>query len=256
MHAAMQLRRVIALGASNLTRGFQTVVVTSRDEWGRDVEILAALGHGRSYGSESRVLARTLPGILQSGLWRQLEDLPPVATRVLLTDVGNDILYGYSPAQILVWVREAVDRLERYSHDIVITGLPRVGAKDISSAKFFLFRSVLFPRCRLTFEEVAESARVVNDGLAALARERGARFVPLRSEWYGVDPIHIRPSRWQRAWREILCGEPIPDRDRMSFVEGWRLYAMRPEHQRVFGVEFGRPQRGVVLRAGARVWLF
>jgi hypothetical protein len=252
----MRPRRVVALGASNLTRGFQTVVATSREAWGPDVEVIAALGHGRSYGSESRVLARTLPGILQSGLWRQLEELSRVPTRVLLTDVGNDILYGFSPSQILTWVEEAANRLERYSNDIVITGLPHVGLYDISSTKFFFFRSLLYPRCRLTFAEVAESAGVVNEGLAALARARGARFVPLRAEWYGVDPIHIRPSRWQPAWREILCGEPRPGRDRMSFVEGWRLYAMRPEHQRIFGVECGRPQRGVTLTAGGRVWLY
>jgi hypothetical protein len=42
----------------------------------------------------------------------------------------------------------------------------------------------------------------------------------------------------------------------MSFVEGWRLYAMRPEHQRIFGLEWGTPQRGVALSAGARIWLY
>jgi hypothetical protein len=249
-------KRIVALGASNLTRGFQTIVATSRQEWGRDIEVIAALGHGRSYGSESRVLARTLPGILQSGLWRQLAQLPAVSTRVLLTDVGNDILYGFSPAQILEWVEEALNRLERYSNDIVVTGLPRVGLTDISAPKFLFFRSLLFPRCRLTFSEVAESARIVNEGLMTLAHARGARFVPLRAEWYGVDPIHIRPSRWQPAWREILCGEPRPGRDRMPFMEGWRLYAMRPEHQRIFGVEWGAAQHGVALRAGGRVWLY
>ena len=252
----MKPQRVVALGASNLTRGFHTVVATSREEWGHGVEVLAALGHGRSYGSESRVLARTLPGILQSGLWRTLDQLPPASTRVLLTDVGNDIVYGFSPSQILAWVEEATDRLERYSSDIVITGLPRVGLGDLSQAKFLVFRSFLFPRCRLTFAEIAEAARAVNEGLAAIARARGARFVILRSEWYGVDPIHIRPSRWRPAWREILCGEDRPATNRMPLLEGVRLYAMRPEHQRIFGLEFGAEQRGVALKAGARVWLF
>jgi hypothetical protein len=177
-------------------------------------------------------------------------------TRALLTDVGNDILYGYSPDQILVWVEEAIDRLERWSTDIVIAGLPRVGLRDISPAKFMFFRSILFPRCRLTFPEVAEAAAVVNDGLAAIARARGARFVPLKRDWYGIDPIHIRPSSWQPAWREILCGEPLPGRDRLPFVESCSLYFLRPERQRIFGVECGVPQQGVRLSRGGRVWLF
>jgi hypothetical protein len=249
-------RRVVALGASNLTRGFQTVVSTSRAEWGRDIEILAALGHGRSYGSESRVLGRTLPGILQSGLWRQLAAMPAAPTRVLLTDVGNDILYGFSAPQILAWVEEALDRLAPVSSDIVMTGLPRVGVGDISPAKFMFFRSILFPRCRLTFPEVAESARTIGEGLHAIARARGARFVELKPDWYGVDPIHIRPAQWQSAWREILCGEAPAARERLPWREGWRLYVMRPERQRLFGMEVGRPQPGVRLIAGGRLWLF
>ena len=252
----MEPRRVVALGASNLTRGFHTVVAASRQLWGRDVEVIAALGHGRSYGSESRVLARTIPGILQSGLWPQLAELPDVPTRVLLTDVGNDILYGFPAPQILAWVEETVDRLERFSNDVVVTGLPLVALQNISAAKFLFFRSLLFPRCRLSFAEVAESANTLNEGLAALARARGARFVPLRAEWYGTDPIHIRPSRWQRAWLEILCGEARPGIDRMPFLEGWRLYAMRPERQQIFGFESGAPQRGVALKAGGRIWLY
>ena len=68
-----EVGRVVALGASNLTRGFQTIVSTARSMWGPDVEVLAALGHGRSYGAPSRIVFRTLPSILKSGLWDELE---------------------------------------------------------------------------------------------------------------------------------------------------------------------------------------
>lgn len=249
-------RRIVALGASNLTRGFHTVVATARARWGRDIDVLAALGHGRSYGSDSRIIIRTLPGILQSGLWQQLNAMPPVSTRSLLTDVGNDILYGFTPPQILTWVEEAIDRLSRFSDDIVITGLPRIGAGDLSNARFLFFRSILFPRCRLTFGEVSEAARQINEGLTSLAASRGARFVELRPEWYGVDPIHIRPSLWRPAWQEILCGDATPPGFDASWLEAWRLYAMRPEHQRLCGVAWGRPQGGTRLKAGGRVWLY
>src|SRR5207245_935521 len=83
--------------------GFQTVIATARAAWGPDVEMLAALGHGRSYGAQSRLIVRTLPGILQSGLWRKLETLPVAPTRGLITDVGNDILYGFSAQQNPDW---------------------------------------------------------------------------------------------------------------------------------------------------------
>ena len=107
------ITRVVALGASNLTRGFETVVSSARTAWGREVEVLGALGHGRSYGVESRLIVRTLPGILQSGLWDTLASLPPAATRGLVTDIGNDILYEFPAPTILEWVEEAVDRLHK-----------------------------------------------------------------------------------------------------------------------------------------------
>jgi hypothetical protein len=73
---AEAIGRVVALGASNLTRGFRAVVSTARDTWGPQVEVMAALGHGRSYGAHSRLAFRRLPGILESGLWSELESRP------------------------------------------------------------------------------------------------------------------------------------------------------------------------------------
>lgn len=161
-----RIGRVVALGASNLTRGFQTVVATARTAWGTDVDVLAALGHGRSYGADSAFLVRRLPGILDSGLWRRPETAP---------------------------------------------------------------------------------------SLSRLAQERGARFLELRPSWYGVDPIHIRPSLWRLAWQEILgvtCPTP------RSRLEAMRLYAMRPERQWLCGVEQRTDQRGRQLTRGGRVWLY
>ena len=109
------IRRVVAVGASNLTRGFHAVVATARGMWGPDVEVVGALGHGRLYGGPSRYLGRRLPGILESGLWQALDERPPAATRALLTDVGNDIMWDCPPSGILEWVDLCVARLQRHT---------------------------------------------------------------------------------------------------------------------------------------------
>jgi hypothetical protein len=247
---------VVTIGASNLTRGFHTVVATSRAVWGEQVQVLAALGHGRAYGAQSRFIVRTLPGILESGLWRHLEARPPGPTRALVTDVGNDILYGFPAEQVLAWIEEAVDRLGRVTTDITVTDLPLASIRRLSSAKFLAFRSIIAPSCRLSFAQIVETAERVNAGLADLASARGLRFSRLNPEWYGIDPIHIRPSLWRTAWQEILgvgSGDTI---DRGSRWEGWRLYLKRPERQWVCGFEQLTPQSGGALPAGARVSLF
>lgn len=248
--------RIVALGASNLTRGLQSVVAVGRERYGRDVEIVAALGHGRSYGADSQFLARSLPGILQSGIWRALDTLPPADTLAIVSDVGNDILYQHSPAQILDWVHATVDRLERHTKDIVIAGLPNGGIAKLSPAKFTLFRSILFPPCRLSLAEVTEAAAVVEAGLIALAKSRGCRFVPMRSEWYSFDPIHIRPSLWQPVWRHLLTGDSVSAHQPLSRFEWIQVYRLRPERRRMFGVEQVTPQHGRRLPLGGRVWLY
>ena len=248
--------RVVALGASNLTRGFQTVVSAARAAWGPRVEVLAALGHGRSYGARSRLVFRALPGILDSGLWPELERRAHVPTRAMVTDVGNDILYGFSAEQTLAWVAEAIRRLGRVTEDIVVTGLPLASIRRLSSVKFVAFRSILVPSCRLSLGQVRERAERVNEGLAELSSAHGARFIHLDPAWYGLDPIHVRPSRWRQAWEQILGAQAHASETGVSTSDGLRLYRLRPERRWMFGVEQVTPQSGVALPSGGRVWLY
>jgi hypothetical protein len=252
----VDVTRVVALGASNLTRGFQTIVSTARAMWGPDVEVVAALGHGRSYGAHSRFVIRTLPGILESGLWRRLESLSAAPTRALVTDVGNDILYGFSAEQTLAWTAEAVERLQKFTNDIVLTNLPLASIRRLSETKFRVCRSIIVPSCRLSLRQIVHTAEQVNEGLAALAAARRIQFFRLKPEWYGVDPIHIRPALWRPAWQEILGGPPATTRNGGGRLEGLTLYFTRPERQWLFGREQVTPQSGMKLAAGARVWLY
>jgi len=256
-------RRVVALGASNLTRGFRTVVGAAREVWGPDVEVIAALGHGRSYGGESRFLGRTLPGILDCGLWRELGRRPPAPTRALLTDVGNDVAYGHGAERTLAWVEECLDRLAAHTRDVTVTDLPLEGLRRLSPLKYLAFRTVLVPSCRLPLARVLEDAARVSDGLVALAARRSLRLVRLRPEWYGFDPIHVRRRRWRAAWREILLGDDARpgdaaprERKAAALVEALRLYAAPPERRRLLGRPRFTPQTGRALPAGGQIWLY
>lgn len=249
--------RIVALGASNLVRGLPMLVAAARAAWGPRVEVLAALGHGRSYGQRSTFLARTLPGILDCGIWRELERLPAAPTRALITDVGNDILYGHPAEQVLAWVAEAADRLLRLTRDVVLTDLPLASIGRLTNAKFLAFRALLFPGCRVTLAHARERAALIAAGLPGIAAARGLRLQHLRPEWYGFDPIHIRASRWREAWLEIL-GE---DGARVAGAgptrrEWWQVYFMRPERRWLLGREQCTPQRGTALQAGGAVRLY
>ena len=97
----MPSRRVILLGASNLVLSFPTIVATARATWGEPIEFMAAMGHGRSYGKDTSVFGRKISGIFPCALWQDLQNRPPMPTTALVTDIGNDLLYGVTPDQLL-----------------------------------------------------------------------------------------------------------------------------------------------------------
>ena len=252
--------RLVALGASNLTRGLAAVVAAAREAWGPDLEVLAALGHGRSYGAESRVLVRTLPSILDCGLWAELDRRPRVATRALVTDIGNDIPHGRPAGRILAWVEECIERLHAAGADgIVMTDLPMAGLRRLPPFVYRLFRSLYFPGSRLPLPRAAAEAEAVSAGLAMVARRKGVTLVQARPEWYGFDPIHIRRRTQPAAWSEIL-GRPAAATGRLRVrlaeaVECYRLQ-LRPERQSWLGMLQVTPQKGRRLRRGGRIDLY
>jgi hypothetical protein len=254
---ATETPRLVVLGASNLTLGLAALLATARGTFGPEVEVLAALGYGRSYGAPSTIAIRTLPGILESGLWRELETRPRANTRALITDVGNDIAYGFPPGQILSWVKEAARRLLTHTEDVVLTDLPAASIRRLSPGAFLFFRTLFFPPCRLSRDEAFERVDQVNEGLAEIATSMGLRFVRLHNDWYRLDPIHMRPGVWPKAWREILS----PDRATngaagFSALELARIHALPPERRRLLGLEQVTPQSGRKLRRGGRLWIY
>jgi hypothetical protein len=247
--------RVVALGASNLAFGLGALVALSRAAWGREVQVVAALGLGRSYGAPSRVLGRTLPGILQSGLWRSLETLPPAPTRALVVDVGNDIMYAEPAGRIICWVGEALDRLRRWTRDITLTGLPLACVRRVSLGRYLLLRTIFFPGCRISRRQAIEAAAEVDAGLAGLAAARGVRWVRPDPSWYGNDPIHIRPAARAAAWQEILA-LPAVRPARCGWGEELALLCAPPERRWILAVERFTPQAGRVLAGGGAVRLY
>ncbi|PTN11426.1 hypothetical protein C8R11_11096 [Nitrosomonas aestuarii] len=174
---------------------------------GSPSEVLVAAGHGRSYGQNSQVLVRELPGIVRSGLWRQFYSeesqrlLQP--NYAFLTDIGNDILYGFSSAQILHWVAWCIHRLHGRSARIVMTNLPMASIASLSERRFKLLRNLFYPSCRLSRNEVVDRAWAVHQGLNELTKRYPLTVHEPDPQWMSMDSIHV--SFWKRyAYYEQL----------------------------------------------------
>jgi hypothetical protein len=197
-------RRVILLGASNVTRGLAKVIDASRLQLGGPLDVLAAIGHGRSYGRPSRVLGRRLTGILDCGLWDELARREPLPSVGLITDVGNDILLGVPLPTIQNWLELTFQRMRQACESLIVTELPLETIRQLSPRRFVVFRSLLFPKSRLQYGEAIELAHAVNQQLIELATRCQAALVRPKAEWYAIDPIHVRQRSAFVAWMSIL----------------------------------------------------
>ena len=246
------MRRLVLLGASNVRRGLPVVVQTARAGGGTAFEIFGAFGHGRSYGKRSCIPFRCLPGILECGIWEALGRADRAESAAVITDVGNDLLYGEAPQTILGWVAECVRRLP--AARTTITGLPLKGLEALGPGRYLLLRSIFFPSSRQTHRRVISAAEEVDAGLRALAAAAGARFVEPEPAWYGADPIHVRRTAFGTAWVRIL-GSPIASPP-IARPEAIRLLFAAPERRWIFGIERRRAQPALVRRDGTRVFLY
>jgi len=249
-------RRVVILGASNVIRNISTVVATAERFRGPPLDFLAAVGHGRSYGLTSHVLGRSLPAINSCGLWNALADRPRLPTVSLVTDVGNDLLYGASVETIVAWVDQCLTKLARISDRLIVTELPLENIARLNSAKFFLFRSILFPTSRLTLAAARELALALNGRLADRASAFGATLIKPDMGWYGHDPIHILRRHEARAWQQILLpwqADATPRANPPWPASAIPLWKCRPHARKFLGIEQRRAQPALQLASGTRV---
>ena len=197
--------RVVLLGASNLSLGLAEAIGAARSILGGPMDVLVAGGFGRSYGLETNVLGRRLTSIAESGLWAALSRGPARPTHALLCDEGNDILYGAPPALVAEWVRGALQRLDRAGARTVVALLPMASLARLGRLRYYVARSLLYPRCRFSHGTALGRARELDGHLRALAADFALAAVEPRAEWFGIDPIHLRPGARPTAWSAMFA---------------------------------------------------
>jgi hypothetical protein len=251
--------RAILLGASNLRAALPTVVEGIRRKGAGPAEVLAACGRGRSYGTWSQFLyVRRLPGIVGCDLWKGLEEAPPPRrTLALVTDIGNDLVYGARVEEIAAWVGTCLEWLTRLQAEIVLTLLPLSRLQRLSSWEVRLATSILFPGRSVPWPGLLEQARDLDEHLRRLGREAGAQLVEPAAGWYGIDPIHFRRSVRGVVWSRVLSLWPS-EADATARSSAGRIWVplFGAAEMRLFGRHLRTPQPAVHLADGTTLSLY
>ena len=259
---------VVALGASNLSRGLSRLVTICRRCTAKPIDLFAGAGHGRSYGANSRIWNRRLPSILGSGLWRSLDrnsgsdDLNSTTRLAVITDIGNDLLYGFSVEQITAWIEEVVLRLQQRGFHIVITQLPIESIQAVGTLRFHILKSILVPGCQQSLEAIKDQSHQINNKIVSLSKGHHVTILRQPGSWYGLDAIHVKRSCLNELWQRVVDCWPGISREQyaMPGFDGWqewsRLGAASAEVRSLSGLMLFTPQPALRLADTTRIYLY
>ena len=147
---------------------------------------------------------RKISGIFPCALWQDLQSRAKLPTTALITDIGNDILYGVTPDRLLNWVEQCLDRLAEAGAATVVTQMPVGSIERLGERRFQFFRRLLFPRSTLTLADAKRVVREINERLIALGETRKISVIPVSASWYGFDPIHLKRRMHREAWSDFV----------------------------------------------------
>ena len=204
---------VILLGASNLTIGWRHLLRALQATVPGPIDLQVSLGMGRSYVDRSSFWLRGLPGIVDCGLWDNLPLQNPRPPLVLVTDIGNDIVYGHSVRNILDAVAECIQRIrnKRPDSQIVITGLPIASLESVRTMQFLVARTSLFPGCFLSLPKILKRAHCIDAHVRQMAEQLQIPHVVPEAGWYGKDPIHVLRHLRETVFRKFFSHWTIDD---------------------------------------------
>ena len=193
---------LMLLGASNLARGcFALERHLKRCLHPRRVEVMIAAGPGRGYHAPGGLLHVVYPPIRSSPIFEAAIEMSQSGARVaaLVTDIGNDIMYGVPEEVLIETLQQIFTRLQSLRAEIFYTTIPQIFETGVHPALFHVLRTVLFPRSRVSYDQTQRGVGRVNRFLKEAAKDH-LRLVPDMDRFTGLDEIHYSVFRASHAW--------------------------------------------------------
>lgn len=229
---------VVLLGASNVSISIRPILNLLQCGIPGKIDVWAAFGFGRSYGIESQFLANRYTGITKCGLWEPLLETNANRCVALITDVGNDLIYGVDVDTIMSWVDWCMTNFAKLDAEVVISLPPVERVQRLSPWQFAIAQRILYPggRGRLKYADVMAQVEFLTSAVCKLAERHGAQVVTPDLDWYGVDPIHIRRGRRSTAYAAMFSKWSCWSQPGANLSKtGRRIGKLRPYEFRRFG---------------------
>ena len=169
-------------------------------------EFLNALGPGRGFCARGGVFNITYSPIqdcqvIESAQKKSKEALHTV---VLITDIGNDLMYGVSADTLIASLDIMIDEILKWDADIFLTSIHINLKKDISPTIFLVLRFLFYPSSKINYEEMDFSILQINDYLERKVNENERMHLITGLEAFvGLDKIHYSLFKTHAAWSTV-----------------------------------------------------
>ena len=229
----------LLMGASNLARGYSMLSHTlSKSLENKHSKFLNALGPGRAVCARGGMFNFTYPPIRDCRVIEKAEKESRKASRtvVLITDLGNDLMYGISADTLIESLEEMINRMLEWNAEIFITNIHVDLKKDVSKNAFLFLRFLFYPGSKVAYEEADYFVAKVNEYLEEKSRKNERVFlITGMGSFAGMDKIHYSLLKTHAAWSlvadEILEAMNYPVKNKMRLSDGiksisanlWRL---------------------------------
>ena len=215
-HGSLPTHRFVCVGASNLFLCFPDLldqILLHLDVC--PLSVLVACGPGRAFGAKAGMLGARFAPISHCGVLEALEtdgSGEGWETWALITDIGNDVLYGIPVDLLHEWLEQFTDSLRSKGARVGITALATDRLMAISERRYQLVLRAMCPRHRLGYTEARSALADFGRVIDLLGDKAGVKILPVQSHWYGFDGIHLRQGCWKEAaatWLNGLLGDRL-----------------------------------------------
>jgi hypothetical protein len=195
----------ILFGASNLARSFYGLkLCIKRCIHPRQAIFIHAMGPGRGYLSRGGILNTTYSPIIDCGILESIKKIkkPNQQIIALITDIGNDIMYGINPEKITKGLQKILNVLDEVTTNIFITPIPINSQNPIGEFYFHILRCIFFPKSSVKYSQALETIEIINQFILH-SSNKSTIVINGMEHFGGLDKIHYSFFKSHHAWAHI-----------------------------------------------------
>ncbi len=195
----------VLLGASNLARAYTALSRHLKQcLHPRPVSFLHALGAGRGYCAAGGVLHVVYAPIADTPVFTAAREQAERGARTvaLVTDIGSDIMYDVTAAEINACLGDVFERLTGFGADVFVTPIHVDMEHDVKESQFRALRRIFYPHSRTEYSEAARAIVEINRFLEE-SSGRPVHLLPSMKEYCGADKIHYSLFKMHHVWNRI-----------------------------------------------------